>query len=133
MGYKLTDAQIADGWVLFRERFPQAHEVQRGEFVNVLYGDGTMGVEKVNLKARVIASQNLTGMVAWQTPRPLQYVKEEAYTAIEYGGDGLWAVRRNADGFMRAWDIPGEHHAKRIAEEYNLAKKQRGQSHERQV
>jgi hypothetical protein len=133
MSYKLTETQIADGWVLFKDRFPTGHEVQRGRYVNVLYGDGTLGVEEVNLKTKVIVSLSMNNLVAWQTPRPVKYDKQEAYTAIEYGGDGLWAVKRNADGFIRAWDIPGEHHAKRIAEEYNLAKKERREAHERQV
>lgn len=133
MSYKLTETAIADGWVLFKDKFPTDKDLQRGKFINVMYGDGSMGVEEVNLKTRIIVSLSKESIIAWKTPKPLQYVKEEAYTAIEYGGDGLWAVKRNADGFIRAWDIAGEHHAKRIAEEYNLAKKQRGQAHERQV
>ena len=133
MGYKLTETAIADGWVLFKDKFPEEVDLQRGKFVNVMYGDGSMGVEEVNLKTRIIVSLSKESIIAWKTPKPLEYVKDEAYTAIEYGGGGLWAVKRNSDGFIRAWDIPGEHHAKRIAEEYNLAKKQRGQAHERQV
>ena len=133
MGYKLTDTAIADGWVLFKDRFPTDKDLQRGKFINVMYGDGSMGVEEINLKTRVIASLSKESIVAWKTPSPLQYVKEEAYTAIPYGLDGLHAVRRNSDGFIRAYDIPGEHHAQKIAEEYNTAYKRRKEAHERQV
>jgi hypothetical protein len=134
MGYKLTETAIADGWVLFKDRFPAHSDLVRGKFVNVMFGDGSMASEEVDPKTKEIVSApfSMETIVAWQTPKPLRFVKEEAYTAIEYGGDGLWAVKRNADGFIRAWDIPSEHHAKRIAEEYNLAKKQRS-AHERQV
>lgn len=146
MGYKLTDAQIADGWVLFKDRFPSKGDLVRGKFVNVMFGDGSMASEEVDPKTKEVVSAPFSteSIVAWQTPRPLQYAKEEAYTAIEIGGYGLWAVRRNADGLLRAWDIPGEHHAKRIVEEYNNANRQgsysytrglskSGNAHERQV
>lgn len=136
MSYKLTDTAIADGWVLFKDKFPTDKDLQRGKFINVMYGDGSMGVEEVNLKTRVIVSLSKESIIAWKTPRPLEYVKEEAYTAIPYGIDGLHAVRRNSDGFIRAWDIPGEHYAQRIAEEYNRASrnsKNTGSPHERQV
>lgn len=135
--YKLTDTAIADGWVLFKDRFPTRQETHRGKFVNVMFGDGSMASEEVDTKTNEIVSApfSMESIVAWQTPKPLQYVKDEAFTAIEYGGDGLWAVRRNKDGFMRAWDIAGEHHAKRIAQEYNYADrlKKSGSAHERQV
>lgn len=134
MAYKLTETQIADGWVLFTDRFPKFQEVQRGKFVNVMFGDGSMASEEVNIKTKEIVSAPFSteSIIAWQTPRPLFCYQEEAYTAVEHGS-GMWGVRRNADGFIRAWDIPGEHYAKRIAEEYNLAKKQRAGAYERQV
>lgn len=135
MGYKLTDTAIADGWVLFKDRFPTAKELVRGKFVNVMFGDGSMASEEVDPKTKEIVSAPFStdSIVAWKTPSPLQYVKEEAYTAIPYGLDGLHAVRRNSDGFIRAYDIPGEHHAQKIAEEYNTAYKRRKEAHERQV
>lgn len=136
MGYKLADTAIADGWVLFKDKFPTDKDLQRGKFINVMYGDGSMGVEEVNLKTRVIVSLSKESIIAWKSPIPLQYVKEEAYTAIPYGIDGLHAVRRNSDGFIRAWDIPGEHYAKRIADEYNRAAQTTGYTggpYERQV
>lgn len=136
MAYKLTETAIADGWVLFKDKFPTDKDLQRGKFVNVLYGDGSMGVEEVQIKTGIIVSLSKEAIIAWKTPRPLEYVKEEAYTAIPYGIDGLHAVRRNSDGFIRAWDIPGEHHAMRIADEYNKAdreSKRSGVPHERQV
>lgn len=132
MSYKLTETAIADGWVLFTDRFPTSSDVQRGKFVNVMYGDGTVGVEEVNLKTRMIASLSMQNLVAWQTPKPVQYAKDVPYSAIPYGIDGLHAVRRNSDGFIRAWDIPGEHAAIKIAEEYNRAARKR-QPHDREV
>ena len=133
MRYKLLDTQVKDGWVLFIDRFPTFKDTQRGRWVNVMYADGSVSTEMVNLKTKEVGgSDTYSTIIAWQTPKPMQAVIEEAYSAIPYGQDGLHAVRRNSDGFIRAWDIPGEHTAEKIAHEYNLAAKKR-EPHERQV
>ncbi len=133
MRYKLSETQIKDGWILFTDRFPTFRDTQRGRWVNVMYGDGSVSTEAVNLKTKEVGgSDSLVTLIAWQTPKPLQAVPDEAYSAIPYGQDGLHAVRRNSDGFIRAWDIPGEHAAEKIAQEYNLAVKKR-EPYERQV
>jgi prepilin-type processing-associated H-X9-DG protein len=131
--YKLTDTQISDGWVLFTDRFPTFRETQRARWVNVMYADGSVSTEAVNPKTKEVGgSDSLETLIAWQTPKPLKFAHEDAYSAIPYGIDGLHAVRRNSDGFIRAWDIPGEHTAQKIAEEYNKAVKKR-EPHERQI
>lgn len=133
MKYKLTETQINDGWVLFTDRFPTFRETQRARWVNVMYADGSVSTEAVNPKTKEVGgSDSLSPLIAWQTPKALMPVREEAYSAIPYGQDGLHAVRRNSDGFIRAWDIPGEHAAQMIAEEYNKAARKR-EPHERQV
>lgn len=138
MRYKLSETQIADGWVLFTDKFPVRSDLQRGKYVNVMYGDGSVGIEEVNVSQKMIVGVGLSdaALIAWQKPRPLAFDLDEMYTAIPYGADGLHAVKRNTDGFIRAWDIPGEHYAKRIAEEYNQAykiNKSKLVPHEREV
>lgn len=138
MSYKLTPSQITDGWVLFKDRFPELSELHRGKFINVMYGDGSVSTEQVNSARKSVQIPDVSQdvLIAWQTPKPLAYVTNEAYTAIPYGVDGLHAVKRNSDGFIRAWDIPGEHYARRIADEYNRAHRLLQSAkvpHERQV